>query len=123
MIDDLYPTGYGGNLDVVVTEGDGTIQAFQVPYASVTQILRPGMHRYDIVAGKLHDASLTMDPTLFQAAYQRGLTNVLTGFSGVQRSSADYYAIQSGLAVSTAIGALSADVTPHPPDNGGGRSQ
>lgn len=111
VIDDLYPTGYGGNLDVTVTEADGTTQTFQVPYASVTQLLRPGAQRYDIVAGKLHDASLTMNPVLYQATYQRGLTNILTGYGGVQGSGADYYAIQSGLAVSTPLGAISADVT------------
>lgn len=111
VIDDLYPTGYGGNLDVTVTEADGSIQTFSVPYASVTQLLRPGMHRYDIVAGKLNDPSITFNPTLYQATYQRGLTNTLTGFGGIQGSGADYYALQGGLAVSTVAGAFSASVT------------
>ncbi|STS63046.1 type 1 fimbriae anchoring protein FimD [Klebsiella aerogenes] len=82
VIDDLYPTGYGGNLDVTVTEADGSVQTFSVPYASVTQLLRPGMHRYDIVAGKLNDPSISFNPTLYQATYQRGLTNILTAFGG-----------------------------------------
>lgn len=29
VIEDLYPTGYGGNLDVKVTEADGSVQSFQ----------------------------------------------------------------------------------------------
>lgn len=111
VIDDLYPTGYGGNLDVTVTEADGTTQRFLVPYASVTQLLRPGSQRYDIVAGKLNDTSLSTNPTLYQATYQRGLTNILTGYGGIQGGGADYYALQGGLAVSTPIGAISADVT------------
>ncbi|HBV6394859.1 TPA: fimbria/pilus outer membrane usher protein, partial [Klebsiella aerogenes] len=111
VIDDLYPTGYGGNLDVTVTEADGSVQTFSVPYASVTQLLRPGMHRYDIVAGKLNDPSISFNPTLYQATYQRGLSNILTGFGGIQGSGADYYALQGGLAVSTAVGAFSASVT------------
>jgi len=111
VIDDLYPTGYGGNLDVTVTEADGSVQTFSVPYASVTQLLRPGMHRYDIVAGKLNDPSISFNPTLYQATYQRGLNNILTGFGGIQGSGADYYALQGGLAVSTAVGAFSASVT------------
>lgn len=111
VIDDLYPTGYGGNLDVTVTEADGSVQTFSVPYASVTQLLRPGMHRYDIVAGKLNDPSISFNPTLYQATYQRGLTNILTAFGGIQGSGADYYALQGGLAVSTVVGAFSASVT------------
>lgn len=111
VINDLYPTGYGGNLDVTVTEADGSVQTFTVPYASVTQLLRPGMHHYDIVVGKLNDPSISFNPTLYQATYQRGLTNILTGFGGIQGSGADYYALQGGLAVSTAVGAFSASVT------------
>ena len=60
-IEDLYPTGYGGNLDVTVTEADGSVQTFQVPFASVTQLLRPGAHRYDVVAGRLNDDALPGD--------------------------------------------------------------
>ncbi|EQA1694740.1 fimbria/pilus outer membrane usher protein [Enterobacter hormaechei] len=111
IIDDLYPTGYGGDLDVTVTEADGGVQTFSVPYASVTQLLRPGMHRYDIVAGKLNDPSISFNPTLYQGTYQRGLTNILTGFGGIQGAGSDYYALQGGLAVSTDVGAFSASVT------------
>lgn len=111
VIDDLYPTGYGGNLDVNVTEADGSVQMFRVPYASVTQLLRPGSHRYDVVAGRLNDPSLSFNPTLYQATYQRGLSNILTGYGGIQGSGASYYALQLGVAVSTAIGAFSTDVT------------
>ncbi|WP_312154275.1 fimbria/pilus outer membrane usher protein [Lelliottia nimipressuralis] len=111
VIDDLYPTGYGGNLDVTVTEADGSVQTFQVPFASVTQLLRPGAHRYDVVAGRLNDPSLSFNPTLYQLTYQRGLTNNLTGYTGLQGSAAAYYALQLGMAVSTEIGAFSADVT------------
>ncbi|MRI43465.1 fimbrial biogenesis outer membrane usher protein [Stenotrophomonas sp. MH181796] len=46
VIDDLYATGYGGNLEVTVSEDDGTQQTFVVPFASVNQLLRPGAVRY-----------------------------------------------------------------------------
>lgn len=109
-IDDLYPTGYGGELDVTITEADGSVQRFQVPYASVTELLRPGHHRYNIVAGKLNDIALQSKPTLFQATYERGLTNNLTGYGGLQASN-DYYSLQLGAAVSTPLGAFSADIS------------
>lgn len=111
LINDLYPSGYGGNLDVTVTEADGSVQRFQVPYASVTQLLRPGVHRYSILAGRLNDPSLSSNPNLYQATYQRGLTNILTSYFGIQGSGADYYALMLGTAVSTPIGAFSADIT------------
>lgn len=111
LIDDLYPTGYGGNLDVTVTEADGGIQEFSVPYASVTQLLRPGMHRFDVVAGKLNDPSISFNPSLYQATWQQGISNIVTGFAGVQGSSSDYYSLQGGLAFSTPVGAFSGSVS------------
>lgn len=110
-ITELYPTGYGGNLQVTVTEADGSEQQFEVPYASVTQLLRLGAHHYNVVYGRLNDPSLSFNPSLYQATYRRGLTNILTGYGGVQGSDAKYYALQLGLAASTPIGAFSADVT------------
>ncbi|WP_411703724.1 fimbria/pilus outer membrane usher protein, partial [Edaphovirga cremea] len=77
-IDDLFPTGYGGTLDVTVTEADGSIQNFSVPFASVPNLLRPGSHRYNLVAGKLRDNNLSKDYALYQATYQRGMSNLIT---------------------------------------------
>lgn len=111
VINDLYPTGYGGDLDVTITEADGSTQSFKVPYATVAQLLRPGAHRYDVVVGKLNDPSVSTDPGLYMATYQRGLTNNLTGYGGIQGSGSDYYGILLGAAVSTPIGAFAADAT------------
>jgi outer membrane usher protein len=109
-INDLYPSGYGGNLDITVTEADGSKQNYQVPYASVTQLLRPGAHHYDFIVGELNDVVLTSRPKLYQATYQRGLTNLFTGYSGMQVNE-NYNALMLGTAISTPIGALSADIT------------
>ncbi len=110
LINDLYPTGYGGNLDVTVHEADGTQQHFSVPYSSVAQLLRPGSHRYDFTVGKLRSDFIADSPDLFQMIYQRGLNNTITGYGGVQANQ-DYYALQLGAAVGTPIGAVAADVT------------
>ena len=109
-INDLYPTGYGGDLDVTVTEADGSLQTFSVPFASVNQLLRPGAHHYDVVVGNLNDDSISDNPALYQLTYQRGLTNLLTGYSGMQVSQ-DYYALQIGSALNFDIGAIAFDVT------------
>lgn len=110
LINDLYPTGFGGNLDVTVRESDGTEQTFSVPYASVAQLLRPGSSRYSITAGEVRSDNLRDKPELYQATYQLGLTNSVTGYGGLQANQ-DYYALQLGLAVGTPIGALAFDAT------------
>ena len=110
LINDLYPTGYGGDLNVTVHEADGSEQNFSVPYAAVAQLLRPGASRYAITAGELRGDSVRGKPALYQATYQYGLTNSLTGYSGLQLSQ-DYYALQLGTAVGTPVGAFSVDVT------------
>lgn len=57
-LNDLYPTGYGGDLQVTVTEADGSVQSFSVPFASVPDMLREGQWRYSATAGRLRDPSL-----------------------------------------------------------------
>ncbi|MGL5389758.1 MAG: fimbria/pilus outer membrane usher protein [Serratia sp. (in: enterobacteria)] len=109
LINALYPTGYGGNLDVTVRESDGTEQTFSVPYASVARLLRPGSSRYSITGGKVRSDNLREKPTLYQTAYLLGLTNTVTGYAGLQASQ-DYFALQLGAAVGTPIGALAFDV-------------
>ncbi|WP_051916841.1 MULTISPECIES: fimbria/pilus outer membrane usher protein [unclassified Serratia (in: enterobacteria)] len=110
-IDDLYPNGYGGDLEVTVTEADGSVQHFNVPYAAVSQLLRPGSHHYDMVIGEFNDTRASKRRLLYQATYQRGLTNMFTGYGGVQSSKNDYYTLQLGTAMNTFIGALAFDVS------------
>lgn len=109
-ISDLYSTGYGGDLVVTVTEADGRIRTFSVPYASVPQLLRPGISRFSIVAGQLHDASLHEHPALLQAQLQHGFTNLLTGYAGAVATNG-YAAVEIGSALNTQYGALALDVT------------
>ncbi|EQC1581894.1 TPA: fimbria/pilus outer membrane usher protein [Klebsiella oxytoca] len=110
IIDDLYPTGYGGDLDVTVYEADGSEQHFQVPFASVTQLLRPGQSRYELSVGELNNRSLHSDPTLWQGTWQQGLNNWLTVYGGIQGSD-HYRAGQGGVGIATRFGAVSADIT------------
>jgi len=110
VIDDLYPTGYGGNLVVNVTEADGRQHSFTVPYASVAQLMRPGVTRFDIAAGQLRDTTLQNRPNVIQAAVQHGFSNRLTGYAGVQGSDG-YAAALLGGALNTRFGAFALDVT------------
>ncbi|HEO9034345.1 TPA: fimbrial biogenesis outer membrane usher protein [Serratia marcescens] len=110
IINDLYPTGYGGDLNVTINEADGSKRQFSVPYASVAQMLRPGIQRYAITAGRVRDDNLSKEPDMFQATYQRGFTNILTGYTGGIVSDG-YGAVLVGSAVATPVGAFALDVT------------
>ncbi len=110
VIDDMFPTGYGGDLEVTVREADGTEQRFKVPFSSVTQLLRPGQSRYELVGGRLNVHALPDDPTLIQGTVQYGLTNRFTVYGGVQGSE-HYAAGQLGSGFATPLGAFSFDIT------------
>ncbi|MCF1369866.1 fimbrial biogenesis outer membrane usher protein [Burkholderia cenocepacia] len=109
-INDLYPTGYGGDLQVSVTEADGSVHTFSVPYAAVPLSLRPGIQRYSFVAGALRSQQNTSNPLFAQATYQRGLTNLITGYGGVTVA-AGYASAMLGGAFNTPLGALGVDFT------------
>jgi outer membrane usher protein len=110
VIDDLYSTGYGGDLNVTVAEADGTEQSFIVPYASVSQLLRPGTSRFSLTAGETRNNFVDDQARLLQGTLQYGLNNTFTGFGGVQ-SSDNYTSVLAGLAFGTPIGAMAVDVT------------
>jgi len=109
-INDLYPIGYGGNLLVTVTEADGRVSSFTVPYASVAQLLRPNITRFDIAAGELRDASIHNKPAVLQATVQHGFSNMFTGYAGIVGSQG-YGAALVGGAINTHFGAFALDVT------------
>lgn len=109
-IDDLYPTGYGGNLEVVVTEADGTVRVSQVPYAAAVNALRPGVTRYSVVAGDYRNPSVQETPRLVQGTLQHGFTNLLTGYSGLQLAD-EYTDAMVGMALNTNYGAFGLDIS------------
>ncbi|QTD31489.1 fimbria/pilus outer membrane usher protein [Pseudomonas fluorescens] len=110
VIDDLYAAGFGGDLEVTVDEADGTQQRFNVPYTAVAQLLRPGTSRFSFTLGETRDNFLDRQARLVEGTYQRGLSNVITGY-GAGQSSDDYRSLLAGMAVSTPIGAVALDVT------------
>ncbi|HEM8622435.1 TPA: fimbrial biogenesis outer membrane usher protein [Citrobacter amalonaticus] len=110
LIDDLGQTGYGGDLDVTVEEADGSTQQYSVPYSSLAQSLRPGTQQFTATVGKLRDYNAAEMPLFYETTYMRGLTNILTAYTGLQYSQ-HYQAVLLGGAIGTRAGAISADVT------------
>lgn len=110
VIDDLYPTGYGGDLLVTVTETSGRQSQFVVPYAAIPQLLRPGAIRYSVAVGQLSQYSSVSNatPWVMQGTLQKGINNFLTGYGGFAASEG-YLQFKVGSAVSTPIGAIAVD--------------
>ncbi|WP_168199580.1 fimbria/pilus outer membrane usher protein [Pantoea sp. CCBC3-3-1] len=109
-INDLYPTGYGGDLEVTVTESDGTQSSFSVPYASLAQLLRPGQHNYNLVIGQLRNFTIASQPYIAQATYKQGINNLITAYTGITGTE-HWSSAVAGSALGTSMGAFALDVT------------
>lgn len=109
-INDLYATGYGGDLQVTVLEADGRASSFSVPYAAVPLSLRPGVDRFSATAGQLRDSRLSGKPGFVQGTWQHGFTNLFTGYAGVTASEG-YGSLLVGGAFNTSAGAIGVDLT------------
>ncbi|WP_221174491.1 MULTISPECIES: fimbria/pilus outer membrane usher protein [Pseudomonas] len=109
-INDLYPTGYGGDLEVVVTEADGSVHISKVPYAAPVNSVREGVTRYSVTSGKYDNPGVDEAPWLMQGTLQHGFTNMLTGYGGVQAADG-YSAVLGGMALNTSLGAFGVDIT------------
>ena len=109
-IDDLYPTGYGGDLVVTVIEADGSQHSFTVPYSPMVQLLRPRVLRYSLAAGELKPGGDRSGEAFVQGTLQYGLGNDVTGYAGVALASG-YASGMVGLALNTPVGAVALDAT------------
>ncbi|HEJ9661893.1 TPA: fimbria/pilus outer membrane usher protein [Proteus mirabilis] len=109
-ISDLYPSGYGGDLFVTITESSGQTRNFSVPFASVAQLIRPGYSRWQAVAGRYRYGNKTYRDTVFQGTFQYGLTNDISLNLGAT-AAPHYIAGLGGFAFNTPIGAVASDMT------------
>lgn len=111
QIDDLYPTSFGGDLEVTVQEADGRSQRFNVSFSAVPQALRAGTHRFSATVGALRAQDGVFAPLRFaEGTYVRGINNRLTLLGGSQLGER-YAAVLGGAAINTTFGAFGADVT------------
>ncbi|MFL9583933.1 fimbria/pilus outer membrane usher protein [Stenotrophomonas sp. AB1(2024)] len=113
-IDDLNPTGFGGDLEVTVMEADGRERTFKVPFAAVPNLLRPGVSRYAVTAGEVRNGQFNASaPAFVEATYQRGVNNMLTAYTGVQATTNSdlHRSAVVGAGFNTSLGAISLDVT------------
>ena len=107
---DVYPSGYGNDLNVTVKEADGSETIFSVPYSSLAQLLRPGYTRYQVSSGKADADGLRNRPLIMQGTIQHGLNNIFTLYGGITGFN-DYQAYLVGTGINTGIGAVAVDLT------------
>ena len=110
QIDDLYPTGYGSDLEVTITEADGRTKTILMPYTAVPQMLREGTTRFALWAGQVDESRVPDTPFIFQGTVQHGVTANSTLYAGVTASNS-YVATLLGAAINLPFGAVALDVT------------
>ena len=109
-INDLYPTGFGGNLQVTVTESDGSQQNFVVAYTAGPQLLREDQLRYSLVGGQVVVNGTSSRPGFALGTAQYGFNNSITGNAGFTLMSG-YGSVLLGGAVNTPVGAIGLNVS------------
>lgn len=112
-INDLYSSGYAGDIVATVFEADGKVNSFTVPFASVPMLVRPGMDRWSFTGGQVNFQNIKTDGLDFiETTYQRGINNWLTFYGGIQASKGKAYQnILSGMAFNTSLGAFGTDIS------------
>jgi len=110
VIDDLYPNGSGGDLFVTITEADGTERSFTVTYASLPQMLRAGVVRYSLAAGRYRDPGLKKEPFFGMGSISTGINNTVTTYGGLLLAQG-YDAASAGVGLNLPVGAVTLDAT------------
>ncbi|QDL35737.1 fimbria/pilus outer membrane usher protein [Serratia liquefaciens] len=112
-IDDINPVYSSGDLEVTVTEADGSIHIFTVPYATLPVLLREGRVSYTLNAGRLHESGRrdARESGLMQGTLAWGLPGGITAYGGTQLTQ-KYQSAALGVGINMGTwGAASADIT------------
>jgi len=110
VIDDLYPSGSGGDLLVTITEADGAQRSFTVTYNNLPEMLRTGVSRYSISLGRYRNNSLAHAPWFTMLSFARGINNTVTGYSGLLVGQG-YQAASAGVGLNLPLGAVTFDAS------------
>ncbi|MFZ1871583.1 MAG: fimbria/pilus outer membrane usher protein [Chania sp.] len=112
-IDDLYQTGQGGDLTVIITEADGTVRTQTLAFSSLPVMQRPGALKYEFTTGR-YNGGITQESreaSFGLGTFMYGLPHDITLYGGGLMAQ-DYASLVAGTGVSLGEwGALSADVT------------
>lgn len=112
VINDLYSTPGGGDLDVEVEELNGRTTQFFQPFSALPTMVREGIWDYNFSLGQHRQSFGNDKPLMGMATLAYGLPLGLTAYGGLTMADGGYQAGAVGIAVNMrALGALSTDVT------------
>ncbi|WP_339495452.1 fimbria/pilus outer membrane usher protein [Pseudomonas sp. RA_105y_Pfl2_P56] len=110
-INDIYPSGSNGDLEVTIIEADGRRRETRQAFSSLPIMVREGQVKYSISAGKYNsNAEGLATPKFFSSTLAYGISGNLTGIIGMQASD-NFKAMSLGMGRNTDIGAFSFDLT------------
>lgn len=108
VIDDLSPA-YSGNLEVEITEANGSVQRFWIFNRYNQALLRPKNLTWQLAAGTLESAP---KPAVLAASLGYGLNNFMSLYGGANLT-ADYFSAKIGSNIGSILGATAVDFTLH----------
>lgn len=111
-INDMFPTGGGGDLFVTIKEADGSEQVLVVPFASLPVLQREGRLKFSATSGQYRSYDGSVEQTPFsQGTAIYGLPAGFTVYGGGQFAS-KYQSLALGVGKNLGdFGAISTDVT------------
>lgn len=112
VIDDLYSTPGGGDLEVEVEELGGRTTRFFQPFSALPAMMREGIWNYNFAVGQYRPTYGDDRPMLGQFTLAYGLPLGLTAYGGWTSAAYGYHAGALGLALNMeSLGAISLDTT------------
>lgn len=110
-INDLYPTGYSGELIAEVYEADGNVQRFVVPYVAPVSAMRSNKFAYQLAGGAYRNGNLVLpSERVWAGSVQYGWSDDVT-LNGGFIAHDKYRSKTLGATTNTKYGAISGGVT------------
>lgn len=106
---DIGAMGYGGDLQMNITEADGTVRTSNIPFSAPPMLLHKDVVSFETALGEMNDDTLKEKPKLAQGILRYGLGNNYTIYGGTQLAE-HYHAVSIGNALNTLFGGISFDI-------------
>ncbi len=106
---DIYPSGSNGDLEIRITESDGSVRTYRQSYSYLPVMIRRGSMRYAFSAGQYRGFGQSR-PQFVQGSVVYGVSDNLTGYGGLIGSQR-YAAVALGVGYNSPLGGVSFDVT------------
>lgn len=98
LIRDLHSATSSGDLEITVTESDGSTQHFTQAFNAIAALLPPGVFNYEISAGRYRSSTTSgpgLTPKVYQGSAFYGLNNTFTLLAGQQMASQGEFRYQN----------------------------